>query len=162
MLALLILISACTPTINKTDHVGQAAHKFFDMFKARNWQAFQDLYAEDMVFEDLIYRLKYDKNEFIKFYNWPDTTFSKHPDFPASLVLEGLALTNSSAIGKGYFNPFYYSSALFSFDHKWRFNISLSFDGQGKINHQIDFIEYPLVFLKNAAESLMDSVGRRD
>jgi hypothetical protein len=101
VLFLLLLFTACTH--EKPNRVEASAIKFFELYQARdNWQGFQELYAEDLVFEDVLYRLKYDKEAFIKFYNWPDTALSKHPDFPATLVLEELAFTDSSALGREY------------------------------------------------------------
>lgn len=154
VILLLIILSACTT--EKPNRAEDAANEFFDMYQARDdWQGFQGLYADDLVFEDVIYRLTFGKQEFIDFYNWPDTAFSKHPDFPATLVLEELALTDSSAIGRGYFNPFYYSGVLLSFDHRWRFNIALEFNSNGKIIRHIDFIEYPPEYLKMVSDILL-------
>ena len=152
-----IFLSGCTSNINEKNSVETLANSFFEHYAIRSdWKGFQALYADDMVFEDVIYRLKFDKTEFLQFYNWPDTAFSKHPDFPATLVLEELALTDSSAIGRGVFNPFYYGGKLFSLDHKWRFNMSLQFNDEGKIIKHIDFIEYPPEFLQQAAATLTE------
>ena len=158
VILLLIIFTACTT--EKSNRAEDAAYEFFEMYQARDdWRGFQDLCAEDLVFEDVIYRLNFGKQEFIDFYNWPDSAFSKHPDFPTTLVLKELALTDSSAIGRGYFNPFYYSGALLSFDHRWRFNISLEFNAEGKIIRHIDFIEYPPEYLKMVSDMLLKEVN---
>jgi len=161
MLTLLILSTACTATVNKNDKVEQPANKFFELYQIRDdWQGFQDLYADDMVFEDVIFQYTFNKAEFIDFYNWPDSLLSKHPDFPEALVLEDLAITDSSAVGRGYFNPFYYAGVLYDDREHARFTMWLYFNKEGKITKHIDFIEYPAEFLKIAVERLLQEAGK--
>lgn len=154
--ALILWLSGCDQVDNsKTTAVEEAANLFFDHYKTRaDWPGFQDLYAENLVFEDVIFQYRYNKPEFINFYNWPDSLLKKHPDYPEVLVLEDLALTDSSAVGRGYFTPFYYAGALYDAEHM-RFTMWLYFDKEGKITRHIDFIEYPPEFLKAAAERLI-------
>ncbi len=134
----------------------ESAKRFFDFYKTRdNWEGFQDLYADDMVFEDVIFRFTYNKKEFIDFYNWPDSLLSKHPDYPEVLVLQDLALTDSSAVGRGYFTPFYYDGRLHDDWRNMQFTMWLYFNQEGKITKHIDWIEYPPDFLKQAGESLL-------
>ncbi|GAB5523100.1 MAG: hypothetical protein Roseis2KO_09720 [Roseivirga sp.] len=152
-----LLLAACTSSSEETHSTRERALTFFDTYKARSdWQAFQDLYAENMVFEDVIFRYTYNKEEFIGFYNWPDPLLEKHPDYPEVLVLEDLATTDSTAIGRGYFTPFYYSGKLYDDSEHMRFVISLHFDKQGKIKKHTDFIEYPPEFLVGVAERLLN------
>lgn len=149
-------VLACTPPSKDREQVRANAMEFFDHYKSReDWQGFLDLYAEDMVFEDVIFRYTYDKQEFSGFYNWPDTLLKKHPDYPEVMVLEDLALTDSTAIGRGYFNPFYYAGQLYADYKHMRFVIALHFNEAGKIKRHIDFIEYPPEFLQGLAERLM-------
>ncbi len=149
----LVLLVSCTSSEKRNTEA--LALEFFEKFKSRNdWSGFKNLYADNLVFEDVIYRLKFNKDDFFSFYNWPDTLFEKHPDFPETLVLQDLSVTDSSAVGRGYFNPFYYKGALLSKDHHWRFTMWLYFDEEGRIKRHIDFIEYPPVFLQSAAESI--------
>ncbi|MBO3696936.1 hypothetical protein [Roseivirga sp. E12] len=150
LIVFLVTFSSCSERKKVSQ---QKAELFFEMFADRSdWEGFIDLYADNLLFEDVVYGLKYNKDQFIDFYNWPDTSFRKHPEFPKSLVLEDLALTDSSAVGKGYFTPFYFGGQPMAIDHKWRFTIWLYFDGQGKIKRHIDFIDYPAEFMKSAAE----------
>lgn len=136
---------------------GQAAG-YFEMYSERSdWQAFQDLFADDLVFEDVIFRYQFNKEEFVSFYNWPDSAFKKHPDFPQTLVLINLTVNDSSAVGSGYFTPFYYGGQILSDDHHWRFTIELTFNKDGKIKYQKDFIEYAPEFMKSAAEALIEA-----
>lgn len=135
----------------------ETANRFFEMYQTRqDWSSFKSLYADDLVFEDVSYALKYNKEQFFNFYNWPDTSFRKHLDYTHSLVLEDLAVTDSSAVGRGYFTPFYYQGVLMAVDHQWRFTMWLYFDEVGKIKRHVDFIDYPASFLKSAAESRLN------
>ena len=154
------LIIWVLPLIACTDQhgsrTGKLAETFFDHYETRSdWQGFLELYADDMVFEDVIFRYTYDKERFINFYNWPDPSLKKHPDYPEVLVLKDLAITDSSAVGRGYFNPFYYDNVFYADTAHMRFTMWLYFNKEGKIKRHIDYIEYPPVFLKSAAERLM-------
>lgn len=161
--SLLVLVTLTACQNQSSNESLEQASIFFDHYKNRtNWQEFKDLYADDLVFEDVIYRLKYGKEEFFNFYNWPDTLFQKHLEYPETLVLEELTTTDSTAVGRGYFNPFYFQGQLYSMDHNWRFMISLEFNAQGKINRHIDFIEYPPTFLKAAANDLLKQQDKRN
>jgi len=156
LFALIVLMSACTGAANKAERVEQAAYKFFELYKTRDdWQGFQDLYAEDMIFEDVIFQYTFNKEEFIGFYNWPDSLLSKHPDYPEVMVLEDLAITDSSAVGRGYFTPFYYAGNLYDHQEYARFTMWLYFNNEGKITKHIDFIEYPPEFMKIAIDMLI-------
>lgn len=157
-LFLLLFFTACAHV--KPNKVEESAIKFFELYKARDdWQGFQDLYAEDMVFEDVIFQYTFNKEEFINFYNWPDSLLAKHLDYPEALVLEDLALTDSSAVGRGHFNPFYYAGVLYDDKEHARFTMWLYFDKEGKITKHIDFIEYPIEFQKMAVDQLIKQSG---
>lgn len=150
---MLCSISCSGPQESTTE---KAARVFFEHYKTRNnWEGFQQLYAEDMVFEDVIFQYTYDKEAFVKFYNWPDPQLRKHPDYPEVLILEDLAFTDSSAVGRGYFTPFYYADVLYADTLHMRFTMWLYFTEEGKIRKHIDYIEYPPAFLKSAAERLL-------
>ncbi len=133
------------------------AENFFQYYADRsNWEDFLDLYGNEVYFQDVIFRMELrGKEAFKNFYNWPDTGFVKHPDYPQSLVLEDLAVTDSTAVGRGHFTPFYYNGVLYDNWKNMRFTIWLHFNKEGKITRQIDYIEYPPSFLKSAAERLM-------
>lgn len=154
---LLLLLAACATPEKETNQSREKALQFFDTYKARSdWDAFQDLYAKDLVFQDVVFRHTYNKEEFINFYNWPDPLLAKHPDYPEVMVLEDLATTDSTAIGRGHMNPFYYDGKLYGDLEHMRFVIALHFNEEGKIKRHIDFIEYPPEFLVGLAERLLN------
>ncbi len=156
-----VLLTACTGSEERADFARERAMNFFDLYKARaDWEGFQDLYADDLVFQDVIFRYTYNREEFINFYNWPDPQLEKHPDYPEVLVLEELTTTDSTAMGRGYFTPFYYGGKLYDDAEHMRFVISLRFNKEGRITRHTDFIEYPPEFLVGLAERLLkDSTG---
>lgn len=150
-----LLFAACSNA--NSNQVKKSAELFF-LYKARtDWQAFQDLYAADAVFEDVIFRYRYDKQEFISFYNWPDPLLKKHPDYPETMVLEDLMVNGNTAVGKGYFTPFYYGEMLYDDAMHMRFTIWLKFNEEGLITKHIDWIEYPPEFVINAMNRHMAS-----
>ena len=157
VIPLLFVLFACSPAENQRRTTTEnTAKAFFNNYKTRaDWQAFQDLYSEDLVFEDVIFRYTYDKQGFIDFYNWPDSLLSKHPDYPEVMVLEDLALTDSTAVGRGYFTPFYYAGVLYDDFEHMRFTMALHINAEGKITRHIDYVEYPPAFLKLAADRLL-------
>lgn len=152
----LVCLAACNSP--KENRVNQLATDYFKIYADRtDWDGFQALYADDLIFEDVVFRYEFDKEGFVNFYNWPDSLFKKHPDFPHTLVLQNLTVNDSTAIGSGYFTPFYYGGRLLSNDHHWRFTMELTFDKQGKIKRHKDFIEYDPEFMKSAAEALINT-----
>ena len=157
LIPLFFLLAACSGTVNERRAVTEnTAKAFFNLYKDRqDWQAFQDLFAEDLEFEDVIFRYKYDKPGFVAFYNWPDSLLKKHPEYPEVMVLEDLAFTDSTAMGRGYFTPFYYDGVLYDDLEHMRFFMALHINEAGKISRHIDFVEYPAAFLKLAAENIL-------
>lgn len=152
-LSSLLLLSACHPSDTeagarasaRSAKVEQVARDYFGTFaERRDWEKLLSFYRYDMTFEDVMLQIKiFNKEDFQKFYNWPEGDFrSVSPDLP-HLVLDHLVVNDSIAVGRGHFNPFYYYGEL----QEWRwgseFTIWLFFDEQLKIQHQIDFIEYP-------------------
>lgn len=157
LIPLLLLFTACASPVNeRRATTEQAAQQFFELYKSRSdWQGFQNLYAEDLVFEDVIFRFTYSKPEFIDFYNWPDPLLKKHPDFPEVMVVEDLSFTDSTAVGRGYFTPFYYNDILYADTAHMRFTMALHINESGKITRHIDFIEYPPAFMVQAGQAAM-------
>ena len=159
---LLFLLSACATYHKKKMHGPKtevSAQVFFKTYADRSdWEGFLSLYDEDMIFQDIILRKNLQgKEAFRAFYNWPDSLFSKHPDYPKTLVLEELVANDGAAVGKGYFTPFYYAGVLYEDWEHMRFTMILHFNEKGKITKHVDWVEYPPAFLKGIAERLLNS-----
>jgi hypothetical protein len=125
--------------------VEQVAREYFATFAEReDWEKLLSFYRYDMQFEDIMLQIKiFNKEDFKSFYNWPEGDFQKAPPDAPHLVLQTLAVNDSAAVGRGYFNPFYYNGELNEWKWGSEFTIWLFFDEQLKIKRQIDFIEYP-------------------
>ncbi len=121
------------------------AEDYFARYAARDdWPGFVALFADDLVFEDPLANMSLvSREEFKAFYHWPDPSFSKHPDYPQTLVLEDLIVQGNRSIGSGYFTPFKYQGFTYAEDEPMRFTIWLTWSDDGKITKQIDWIDYP-------------------
>ena len=80
-----LLFTQCqTPVPSEGPHSSQwqeAASLYFQIYTERDdWERFLSMYDQNMSFEEVILRIKLrGKEEFKAFYNWPDTSFRKHP-----------------------------------------------------------------------------------
>ncbi len=121
------------------------AEDYFARYAARDdWKGFVDQYSPDLVFEDPLANMALiSREEFKAFYHWPDPSFSKHPDHPETLVLEDLVVQGNLTIGTGYFTPFNYQGFTYAEDEPMRFAIWLTWNDDGKIIKQVDWIDYP-------------------
>lgn len=145
-------LSSCSNNIESASQNGaktiELATAYFEHYAARaDWPGFLDRYAMDLNFYDPLLKVQLThRDEFEAFYNWPDTAFHKHPDFPQTMVIEDLIVQDSVAIGAGYFTPFYYQGILYGENEKINFTMWLHFNADGKIVKQIDWIQYPRSF----------------
>ena len=162
LLSLLASFIACQPimpsgTGRQVGGIDSLARVYFGHYRTRaDWDGYLQLFADDMHFQDVILRLDLEgKDAFADFYNWPDTGLVKHPDYPEVLVLTDLATTDSTAIGMGHFNPFYYNGRLYADQEHMRFCIQLTYSPTGLITRQVDFIEYPPEVMQAVAERLL-------
>ena len=157
---LCVLIFSCGSPSSEESNCELSSAYFEHYAQRTDWDSFLERYAADVVFEDVILCKHLDgRNAFSAFYDWPDSLFLKHPDYPATLVLKQLECSDSTAVGTGYFNPFYYSGHLFSDTMHMRFTIWLEFNQSGQIVHQSDFIEYPPEILLSVAERLISETN---
>lgn len=156
-LSFLVCALAC-PAIDARQDSRELAQQFFDHYTTRDdWLSFLDLYSDELLFQDVIFRFDLGKSEFAEFYNWEDPLLSKDPDYPEVITLEDLAVTENSAVGRGYFNPFFYDGNHYTDTDHMRFTMWLEFDEEGLITRHIDWIEYPPEFLVTAGEMHLEA-----
>lgn len=162
ILSSVLFCVACMPVIEETEiareeFIYKQAEQFFRIYEARDdWQAFLDLYHSDVLFQDIILRREYRGiDAFAAFYNWPDPKLRKHPAYTKVLVLEDLAVTDSTAAGRGFFTPFYYDGILYDDVDHMRFVIWITLNEEGLIKRQIDFIEYPPEMLNAVSQQFL-------
>jgi hypothetical protein len=121
------------------------AEAYFQRYADRDdWQGFLDQYAAELEFEDPLANMRLvSREEFRAFYYWPDPAFSKHPEYPQTLVLDELLVQGRLTIGRGYFTPFKYQGFTYGDSEPMRFAIWLTWNREGKIVKQVDWIDYP-------------------
>lgn len=161
LILILAFLISCLPKaeerqIPRSDELKKTAEAFFQCFAERkDWDAFCAFYRTDMRFEDVSLQLQLDSLwQFKRFYNWPDTVnvFEKLSDDQAHLELSSLVVDDSTAVGRGHFNPFRYNGELIKADWGMEFTIWLYFDDDLKIKKQIDWIEYDGYTLENTIQ----------
>ncbi|MCB0621607.1 MAG: hypothetical protein KDC43_28135 [Saprospiraceae bacterium] len=133
---------------SRADQVEQVALQYFATYAEReDWDKLLSFYRSDLEFEDVMLLLELDGLEdFKEFYNWPDTGFHKLVKEEPHLILEDLLVNDSTAVGYGFFKPFYWYGTLYGEDQPY-FSIVLTFDDSLRIKRQVDFIEYPVDIL---------------
>ena len=145
------LFSCNTPVPNES-RTHRLLREFFDHYAQRDdWHGFLRRYDSAMTFSDPILGYEFNNRDgFEAFYNWPDSSFSKHPEYPETLVMQELATMSHAnlAIGSGYFTPFYYQGNLYGDKEKMSFTMMLTFNDEGKIVRQVDWIDYPPEIMK--------------
>ncbi|WP_436516971.1 nuclear transport factor 2 family protein [Ekhidna sp. To15] len=138
-LALLICITCiCCQPQNQT--VEPKVDEFIRLYEQRaDFDAFLDLYDDDMVLEDIItgYRVQ-GKEQFAEFFNWPDERFQKGAD--KTFIIEHTIIEGNTATIKGYFTPFVWDEKNVE---AMQFTTLLYYNDEGKIIKHIDWINYP-------------------
>lgn len=127
--------------------IKELSKSYFAVYAEReNWEAFLNFYDEDVYFEDVQFRLICNGlDTFSRFYDWPNLNYKKVDESKPILQVNHLIVNDSVVIAQGFFDSFYWQDALIM--GPWEFTISLTFNKQGKIVKQRDFINYPLYFL---------------
>lgn len=145
---LILLVVACVkPPIkepNRKAAIEATAKAFFDTYAERtDWEKFCAFYREDLQFQDILLQLELDSLwQFKRFYNWPDTNFSKLSPEQAILEVHQLLVNDSVAIASVHFNPFYWYGQKIESPWGMEAVFELHFDENLKIKKQIDWIEY--------------------
>lgn len=148
-LCLFLSLPALSAPPAETDVRGWAL-EYFDRYAARDdWPGFLAQFDNDLAFEDPIAGYQFETLErFTAFYNWPDPGFSKHPDYPETLVLDELIVVGNRSIGVGHFTPFQWQGSTYGDTEPMQFTIWLEWNNEGKITRQVDWIDYPPALLR--------------
>lgn len=150
LLILAILSAPSYADIPSESEVSAWTRTYFQRYAARDdWPGFLAQFDAALAFDDPIAGIRLDSRKaFEQFYFWPDPAFSKHPDYPDTLVLEELIIEGDLAIGRGYFTPFRYYGSTFGDLEPMRFVIWLTWNKEGKIVRQVDWIDYPAALIQ--------------
>lgn len=137
---LLLLIILVGFTSCKKDEVRLATYAFEDCYNEReDFDEFLEMYAEDVVLEDMIFGWKIEGKRQLKlFFNWPDSRFEKI-DKDVYQVDERI-ISGRKAILSGKFGEFKWDSTEVE---AMNFTTILHFNKEMKIIKQVDWINYP-------------------
>ena len=152
LMSCLLLLSTCQPGSREQPgsnarraRVEKTARDFFATYAERqDWEHFLSFYRYDMQFEDVALQIAiFNKEDYKHFQDWPSVSYKPVAPGEPSLVLQELIVSDSTAVGYGYFNPFFLNGQRY--DWRWgsQFTTWLFFDDQLKIRRQVDFVEYP-------------------
>ncbi|MCC2615315.1 nuclear transport factor 2 family protein [Aestuariibacter halophilus] len=119
--------------------IANAAQQYFEQYKNRdNLDAFIAHYAEDALLEDMVYGQRIQGRQALRnFYRWDDGSVRLLKD--KTLVIEQQIVDGNTVITRGTFLPFQYHDQRLG---PWRFVIWQSYNHQGLIVHQMDWINY--------------------
>ncbi len=138
----LVVWGACQnqPQTSNLRDIKEIAQAYYKVYQDRSdFEAFLDFYEEDLVLEDMVMGEKiFGKQSFAEFFAWENPEFKKLDSL--TLVLEEQYVVGNTVISQGYFNPFQWGDAQFE---AMQFTTILSFNAQGKIIKQVDWINYP-------------------
>ncbi len=157
----LTLIS-CTNQENNSeqtrkDKLTLIATEYFETYSERiDMTRFMSFYHDSVFFSDSILQIDFHSAQELKeFYNWSNSSFRKHPDFPKTLVIEQLLISQDAVVGNGYFTPFYYMDKLYGQENLMNFSIQLYFNEDNLIVRHIDWIHYPPKMLLGVLENII-------
>ncbi|MEM8909394.1 MAG: nuclear transport factor 2 family protein [Bacteroidota bacterium] len=113
---------------------------YYAVYQARSdFQHFLSFYDEQLVFEDLILGERHlGKKDFAEFFDWNNSNFSKIDS--VALKIEEQIVEKNRVVTKGHFTPFRWGDFTFEAMH---FTTILTFNEAGKIQRQVDWINYP-------------------
>ncbi len=138
----------------ETSLVENTTDQFYQTFNERqDFEKFLSFYAEEAILEDIVNGDRIEGKEALKnFFDWTNPDFQLLED--NSLVVSEQIIQNNKAVVQGYFTPFKWGTAEFEAMH---FTTILSFNEEGKIIKQVDWINYPATLVnynerKNANE----------
>ena len=135
----ILLIIACT-ACEQQSQTSTSADRFIDLYQDRtDFDAFLELYAEDMVLQDMITGYEANgKDAFAAFFNWPDERFQKLHE--KTLIVQRLIVQENEAVISGYFTPFIWDSSRVE---AMQFTTLLRFNEEQQITLHQDWINYP-------------------
>ncbi|WP_152537527.1 nuclear transport factor 2 family protein [Catenovulum agarivorans] len=119
-----------------------------------DFEYFLSFYAENATVEDVVRGKKArGKTQIRQLFNWDDPKLSLGSSVSA-VVVEDIHVFENTAVVSGYFMPFNYDGLKFG---PWRMSMHLTFNQDGKIHKQVDWINYtPKVLFSSDADSNLD------
>lgn len=150
-----MVICGLTKTVNAQgnldSHLKPIVEAYYESYKTRkDFDQFLSFYDEEIILEDIINGDRIiGKKAFADFFDWNNPSIKLLE--PLSLVIENQLIEGNHVITKGHFTPFRWCEQTFGPMH---FTTLLTFNSEGKITKQVDWINYP--------SNLIDYSKRKD
>lgn len=133
---LLLLLVACS----EQSALNETIKAYYEHYNERtNYEGFMDFYTDSVILEDMV------SGEQIKgikalqaFLDWTNPEYSKLDQ--NTLIIEEQIIENNRVVTQGYFTPFKWGDTTFE---AMQFTSILTFNKDGKIVKQVDWINYP-------------------
>ena len=132
-------ILSCS-TENKSINTDAIVAEYYTTYQKRSdFEKFLHFYDENIILEDIINGDRIiGKAAFADFFNWNNPNFSRTDT--TALVIYDQIIEGNKVVTQGYFTEFKWGETTFEAMH---FTTILTFNEQGKIIKQVDWINYP-------------------
>lgn len=139
LLLLLILLISCS-TKEKEPQYKKIVDEYYAIYQKRlDFEKFLSYYSKDIVLEDMVNGDRILGIENLKeFLDWENPNFTLQDS--VALIINQQFIQNNTVLTQGYFTPFTWSETSVE---AMQFSTTLTLNEQGKIIHQIDWINYP-------------------
>lgn len=136
---LLLFLIACVPANPALDTESIVASYYQTYQERSNFQQFLNFYADTIVLKDMINGDHIEgKTALEAFFDWENPHFRKLDS--VTLVVQEQIMEGKRVVTQGYFTPFQWDEYQFEAMH---FTTILTFNDNGKIVEQVDWINYP-------------------
>lgn len=145
ILTLFFLIISCESLKHKKNL--KTAEDFYQTYADRkDLNKLMGFYSESTTYIDAVPQINIEGKENIQNqYNWTDPSYKIHPQFPKTVKINQMISNDSIVIVSGIYNPYYYNGKLIN---KMQFNSWLYFNKDGKIEKQVEWVQYPMDILE--------------
>ena len=140
VLSILFLSNCSSRTNEQKVNIAPIVQDYYKVYQDRNdFQRFLAFYDDNIVLEDIILGEKMEGMlAFKRFFDWGNPNFSKTDSL--TLIIKDQIIKGNTAVTSGYFTPFIWGDTTFEAMY---FNTILTFNAGGKIQKQVDWINYP-------------------
>lgn len=136
----IILIGIVIYSCSNNEGIDNHIERYYQVYREhKDYKQFISFYSDDIILEDIISGDKImGKKQLKRFFDWDNTNYqslaSKH------LIINDMIIEKNQGVIKGYFSKFKWNKIEVEAMH---FTTILTFNENGKIIKQVDWINYP-------------------